>query len=187
LADTDLTPLVNHALGQLSTEYDWPWLYAETGFVTVAGQTDYAVPTRWTRTLWLAIEDVDFDYRTHRQMRRIVGDTNVTRQPSVFTTVGDTSIRLGPIPDAVYSVDHGYMTHEDTLTDDSDFPALDTAYDDMLVWRVAKLAAIRKGDSDMVARAMNEIKEWDRRVRDNVRRSSQFPRIKARRDWTTRT
>jgi len=187
LQNADLTPLINLALQQISTEFDWPWLYAETSFPTVAGTTDYAVPTRWTRTLWLAIEDVDFDYRTHRQMRRIIGDTGVTRQPTVYSTVGDTSIRVGPIPDAVYTIDHGYMTSEDTLSADGDAPLLDDAYDDMLVWRAAKLAAARKSDSTMLGIAINEIQGWDTRVRDNVRRSAQFPRVKTRRDWTTVT
>jgi hypothetical protein len=78
LDDTTMTRLVNQALQQLSTEYDWPWLYTE-GTITLAANTkDYAISsntTRWSRTKWMAIEENDLRYLTTRQMNQIVGDT----------------------------------------------------------------------------------------------------------------
>ncbi len=187
IATADINDIIQGALDQISTEYEWPWLYAEGTITTVAGTTDYNVPTRWTRTLWLAYKHLELKYRSHRQMRHVIGDTTVTGQPTVFTTVGDTSIRVGRIPDAVYTLDHGYVTSEAVMTSDSDQPALDDAYDDMLVWRVVKGLAIRRGDTDMLQIANIENALWTERARDNVRRTSHTTRVNARRDWTTRT
>tara|TARA_R110000822_G_scaffold65970_3_gene161301 strand:- start:39 stop:674 length:636 start_codon:yes stop_codon:yes gene_type:complete len=183
---TTLTRLVNSALQQLSTEFDWPWLYDEGTITTVAGTTDYAVPTNWSRTKWLAIDEDELQFRSLRDMRRIMGDTDIQRQPVFYATVGDTSIRLGQIPDAVYTVDHGYFKQEAALSAGGDAPLLDSAYDDMLVMYVAKKMAMRKGETRDINQAQREIDAWLKRTRDNVRRTSAFPRIITRNDWSSR-
>lgn len=187
LDSTTMNRLVNQALKQLSTEYDWPWLYAETTISIVAGTTDYAVPTRWSRTKWLFIDDNELKFRSPKQMQRLIGDnTNpITGQPLFYTTVGDTSIRVGRTPDAAYTADHAYYTYEATLTNDTDEPVLFEAYDDMLVMYVAKKLAMRKGEANDLNIARAEIQAWDKRVRDNVRRSSALPMMKHRQDWST--
>jgi hypothetical protein len=186
LDGTTMTRLVNSALTQLSTEYDWPWLYAEGTIAIVAGTTDYSVPTSWTRTKWIAIEEDELAFRSNRDLRRIIGDTSVTGQPTFYSTVGDTSIRVGRIPDAAYTADHGYFVAETALSAGTDTPALHAAYDDYLVQHVAKKLAIRKGETRDVQTANNEIKAWEKRIRDNVRRSAAFPRVKVRNDWSSR-
>jgi len=187
LDGTTLTRLINSSLQQLSTEFDWPWLYAETTHSVVAGTTDYAVPTRWTRTKWLAIAEDELVFRSLRDFRRIVGDTTHPQgQPTFYTIVGDTSVRVGRIPDASYTLDHGYFTSEAVLSSGTDTPALPNEYDDMLVMYVALKMAVRKGEQVDINIARSEITRWLKRVRDNVRRSSAFPRIKIRNDWSSR-
>lgn len=182
LDSTTLNRLVNGALRQLSAEYDWPWLYEESNFSTVAGTSDYAVPARWKRTAWVAIEDIDLQVISPRDMRSYVGDPDRKGHPAFWTPVGDSHLRLGPTPDQVYSVDHGYFAYEAELSDDTDVTALSAEFDDMLVMYVAKKLAMRKGEMAQIRLAQEEINGWKRRARDEVRKSTQLLRVKTRRD-----
>ncbi len=188
LDPTTLTRLVNAALKQLSTEYDWPWLYTEGTISVVVDTTDYAVPSLWTRTKWLFIEEDELKFRSPKQLQRLIGDTtNVLKeQPLYYTIKGDTHIRFGPIPDTSYTADHAYFTQEAALVDDGDQPLLDDAYDDFLVMYVVKKLAMRKGKVQDLNVARSEISGWDKRIKDNVRRSSALPMIHHRRDWSSR-
>jgi hypothetical protein len=83
-------------------------------------------------------------------------------------------------------VTHAYFQSEAALSASGDTPVLPDAYDGMLVMYVAKKMAMRKGAFDDLRVVENEIRMWDKRARDNVRTATALPRIKNRKDWTSR-
>lgn len=191
--DTVMTRLVNTALAEVSTEFDWPWLYAEGTISVTASTTDYALSgltlsglTRWTKTKWVAIEEDELKFVSPRQMQRIIGDTSVTGQPLYYTHDGTTNIRFGPTPDAAYTVTIGYQQGEAALSNSTDTPVIPNDYDQYLVLYVAKKMAMRKGAFDDLRVVQGEIAEWRKRIRDNVRQASAFPSIRNRQDWSSR-
>lgn len=181
---TVVNRLVNQAVDQFSKEFDWPWLYSEGTLVTASGTSDYAVPTRWHKTDWLAYEDHALQLISVKDMRSWVGDPDAKGPPAYWHTVGSTEIRLGPTPDGVYTIDHGYYVYEAELVNDTDVTLIDPQFDDMLVMYVAKKMAMRKGEADDLRWANAEIDEWRKRARSHVRKSKELLRVKTR--WDTR-
>jgi hypothetical protein len=185
VSDAVMTRVINRALRRISAEFDWPWLYAEETITTVAGTTDYNLPTRWAKTAWLSEENVGLlRPATHKQSRRWIEQaTRVTGRPVYYTHEGASQIRLFPAPDAVYSVDHGYYTYEAALSNDTDTPAIPDPYDDLVVWKSLEFLAIRRGEQELMQNARRMYQDQLRVVTDNVRASKEFASIKTRQDW----
>jgi hypothetical protein len=185
LTDAILTRIVNRALQRISSEFDWPWLYAEETITTVAGTLDYNLPTRWTKTAWLSEETVgDLQPASHLQSRRWVEQaTRITGRPLYYVHEGVSQIRLFPAPDAVYSIGHGYYTSEAVLSVGSDTPALPDPFDDLLVWKALEFAAMRRGEGTLANQARDMYKDQLKVVKDNVRGTKQFGVPSSRQDW----
>jgi len=179
LTDSALGVLVNAALRAITTQKDWPWLYTEDSFVTVAGTESYAVGTNSTKTSWLSIEDDELDLVQRTELKKWDGDTAI---PVAWAESAGTII-LGPTPDAVYTVKRGFYKSETVLSSGGDTPLLPDAYSDYLITFAAKLAGVRLRDTQLHSMMMAEEAAWVKRMNDNVRRSSPLLGIKTRADW----
>lgn len=183
--DAAMLVLGNAALQLLSTKHDWPWLYAESTITTVIGTRDYSIATLdpdWTKTAWMSIDDHRvFIPISLKEAQRWNLDTRVSR-PRYFAHVGNTSIRIAPFPNQVYTINVGYYQAETPLTGDASEPAWYPDYIGYLVWEIVRRMAIRKGDDKILRRAESMLSEWRKDIGDNVQGSKQAPRVQVRKD-----
>lgn len=181
--DAILTDFINEAVQAYAAEESWPWLQAETTFVTspvtptaVTG-ADFNVPADWTRTKSLDI----FGFETmvlmpQQDMTQIV---NIGR-PLQYCVVND-KIRLRPFPDSVYTIDHEYYKIEPELVNDSDEPLLPNQFRKALVDYATYLAHERSSlEPQRVAEALARYNMWLTRMRQWRRRISAPQKVRVR-------
>jgi hypothetical protein len=174
-----LTEAVNNAIQQISTDHEWPWLYIEDNFVTVAGTTSYNMPTSNIMLKWLGYKD---DMLDMVQRQDIVRVSQIQGRPVIYAEKGNNII-LGPTPDGDYTIDRGYYQRETPLVAGSDAPLLPDEYADYAVTVAAKTACVRLGDSERYNMLLKEEKMWVDRISDEVRTSMQTIHVKTRSDW----
>lgn len=184
LPDATITALINKALDEISTYHNWPWLYTESTFNTVAGTTDYTPATGWTKTMWLAEDNTAgrgplAAVNTREIRRRLSSDA--TGRPSAYTMAGHT-LRIAPSPDAVYAMTHAHMTVEPALVSGSDTALIPAEYDDLIVWLTLRRIAARRGETTLFRQAEDEGSKMLSDIRDNVRGSQESYRIRTRND-----
>lgn len=185
-SDANLTQVIaeaNHALG---VEADWPWLEASATLTTVSGQQAYTPPvassTSWLRTVAISRSDTSsggFYSLVMRSLPEIRELGTETGEPTFYCVSGE-QILLAPVPSAVMTYTHDYIKQEKTLAIAADEPFLPAQFQYALVHLATSLAHMRQGDMQRSDFHMKLYQSWLTRMRDNRRRTSQFPRIRVR-------
>lgn len=168
---------LNAALQEYATEYDWPWLQSEATITTVAGTQTYALPARYTRTLYLIDGDGqgELEYRPRRQLAAYEGETGRARFYSGL--VG--TVALYPEPNDAVTLTHGYVISEAEMDDDADTILLPDAYADFLVTIAARKIALRRKDTELKRLLDEEHTQWLGRIRNEQRRTMFLGGVKA--------
>lgn len=148
-SDNKVTELVNQAIREIASSYDF--LSGETSdtFVTVAGTQAYTLPSTFSRPLNFYYTNSLGNVVTLNQMlnidefRQKHPSTNSTAAPTdyiiygvVDSTTDGAQLRLGPIPDAVYTITREYYATLAALSGDSDtnvFTVIEPMVD-LIVW-----------------------------------------------------
>jgi hypothetical protein len=126
---------LNEAQGRISRLLELPSLYTTTSIPTVNGTDTYSLPTNVIRINGVTnasspselsyVEDpADINYSN--QNGQNLGE------PQYYTFFG-TSLRLSPIPDAVYTLTVDYYQTANTLQADSDVSLLPSDYHDIMI------------------------------------------------------
>jgi len=175
---TILDSLINSALEDIATDYDWPWLQIETTFPTVNAQQAYTPPAGWTRTVWIS-DDHGRDIQAVQRRDLIQYDGTVGR-PHVYA-ISAEKIRLGPTPNAVITMSHGYIGKETALASPTDVPLC--PYPGLIIAYAGARAARKLDDSTLLSMFQIEKKEQIDRIKDNMRRTSSPISIRTRSDF----
>lgn len=175
----NLTESINAGLQQMATEYDWPWLVRASTITTVAGTTDYSLPTNTTRIREIINSN---DPLTAVTFAELVGYSGYAGTPAMFYIQRDT-IKLAPNPDGVYVLSAEYVVAEAVLSGDSDTIFCPDWYADLVVVYASIEEARRRKDTVMVNLLEGSKSQWIQRIRDNIQRSKNLPDILCRGDW----
>lgn len=184
--------VLNGALSELASDYDWPFLYAEVPLNLNQGQDVYPVPSGWLRTGFIVLKDSGNEL-VWRQ-RRAHFEFPSPGEPRAFDTLGDRLL-IAPTPDQAYRAVHGYYEHfEHIERDDDGYPTLEAQladtdldvpapFDHLLVLYVAKNIALLIKDRELYQMFQTEIADIKAKNDDNRRRQQSTGRIKTRRDY----
>lgn len=176
----NLTESVNAGLQQMATEHDWPWLVRITTIPTVIGTTDYSLPTNCTRIREIIYRDGTL---TSVQLAELTRYDDIAGGEPALYYIQNATIKIAPIPDAVYSLTVEYVVAEAVLTSDSDTVFCPDWYTDLVVVYAAIEEARRRKDTVMVNLLEGSKGQWIQRIRDNIQRSKNLPDILTRTDW----
>lgn len=184
--DPVLTDLVNESVQAVAAEHDWPWLQASTTFNTVAGTQAYTPPVDWNRTKALTVDG--FDSIQWRSLQEIREYPSTSRgNPAFFTVYGD-QLRLTPVPDAVYVIQHDYLKDEPFLAGDTDTPLLPAQFHYAIVAFAVHLAHARNNEigsfrgavTGSAAAALQQYKMWLTRIETQYLRQTRPLRVRVR-------
>lgn len=181
LTDAQLNESVNNGLRNFALERDWPWLVTPTTIVTVANTGTYALPANFIHAKGLSVaggeplEEVSLNEILRAQ--RQTSDTYA----SVFYHDG-LSVRLGPKPRSVYTVDLIYVRGENELSTDADTILTPNQYADLVVYMAALDAALPVRDSGLISALRQEIEEKSNKYSTALQRSTNGPRLNTRTD-----
>lgn len=174
-----VTDALNVAIQQISTNQEWPWLYLEDTFQTVAGTALYNLPPANIMLKWIAYKDDALDLVQRQDLVRV---SQIQGRPTIYAESGDNII-LGPVPDGVYTISRGYYQREPLLVNGSDSPLLPDVFADYAATVAAKTLCITLRDTDRYALLSKEEKLWEARISDEQRTSMQTLHVKTRGDW----
>ena len=174
-----LDRIVNRAIQRISAIHDWPWLQTSETINTVASTQAYTPTAGWSKTIRLRYKNRDL---VEYQPRDAIKYQNDTGTPVGFF-IEEEQIHFVPIPDGAYTIEHVYLRREPQLVADDDEPLIPERYMDFVVWHAVMLCASRIHDMDLYSRAREEARQWETRIRDDVRRSTGTLKVQARDDW----
>lgn len=179
-----LTNLVNAANRKISLLHDWPWLVEEdTDFTALTvGQRKYAVTVpvdEWRKTLFVIVDDDQL--MTVKQPQDIHRYQAQTGFPYFYAIQG-TDIYVAPTPDEAYSILHVYVKAPTVVSADDDVIDVEDWAIDLLIDKTAVLAARRLRDTELRKEMESEYAQTLSDMRDEVRRTRQYPKPKHRTD-----
>lgn len=186
-----LTSLINAALAEVATLFDWPWLHEVQTSALVADQADYTPTGVVTRIKYATVVYPDGEETSLDAWRR--QDTphyfsGVPGCPRAYSEEGGT-ITLHPTPtsgDVPADLRLGLVVAEPALVADADSPLLPDHYVDILVAAAAHKCAIRAQNETMMVALASEKATWFQVMRDQNRRHLAPPRVQVTRDWYSR-
>jgi hypothetical protein len=165
LTDTILTSLVNSAIRQITLEADWPWLETFASDNTAAATEIITLNTDVRKVTSMQYEYRNLLYRPFRDRNLYYGLTGV---PAAFS-VQAGSYYIWPTPDAVYSIDYGYVvTAETALSTGTDTPLIPDWASSLIITKTAMLCARRRRDHDLERVFYAEYQNVVRQVKANV-------------------
>ena len=179
LSDEVVLWALNGALQAISTDKDWPWLLTEQTYSTAAADATLSLPTNYTRTVSLTIDNRLVNPSSHIVIDS--DDNTNTGRPAVYA-VEANDIRVYPTPDAAYAVVHQHYRSEPELILPVDAPLLPDAYSEALVYEAAVKAAIRTNRLDRLQTLRDEAEKFRKRMTDNYVRTNKPGRIRRTKD-----
>lgn len=174
-----MTRIINNALRQISTEMECYWLQTSASLSIVAATTSYPL-TGFTR-FHKARRLVDNLHNTLRPVNgeELEGYLSETAKPSVWV-IQNGSLMVGASPDTAYTYTFHFFQYEAALSQSGDTPTLPSVYSDFLAVKAGIIAATRNRDTDMVALLREELKDWKRRIADDMRQMTPLPHVRVR-------
>jgi len=185
VTDAILTEFINAANRKIALMHDWPWLVATdaTWTATVAGTDTYSPATDARKTIYIVVNNEQL--LKYKQPQDLARWESTQGMPGNYTWIGN-QIKLSPVPQGVYNIEHLYILEVATMSADGDLPEMATAADqwavDALIEYAALLTAQRLRDAELIASTKEE---WARTVtmlQDEIRRSKQLPTVMRRND-----
>lgn len=174
-----MTRIINLALRQLSTECECFWLNTTASFPITAADYDYATSgfTRFHKARRLTNElHSDLTPVNPNEIEQALQEQG---KPTVWT-VEEGYIKVGPIPDTAYTYTLHYTMYETPLAASGDTPLLPAIYSDFLAVKAGILAATKNRDPEMVSLLRDELKDWKRRIADDMRQMKSLPHVRVR-------
>lgn len=162
----------------------WLWMRSSDSFNTTSPTDSYSVatigPTSFSEWLtdtfrcYLAStgrSDEQFltylPYDEFRDYYDFGTQATLTGRPLHFTVKPDSSIWLGPDPDATYTVTCDYMKAASSLAVNTDAPGLPVQYHNIIVYRALMSYALFESAPEVLARAKSEFNRWMSRLEAN--------------------
>ena len=185
LSSSVLTGLINAGIRSINLMHDWSWLVTTdtTLTATVADQSEYTPASDHRKTLYIRVgDDQLLTYKTEADLDRLNQSIGIPR----YYTIENGTIRMFPVPDAVYDIRHVYINVPADLSADSDVAVIPDWAIDLLISYVGVRAAARMRDSDLMRIMRDEWTDVYRAMLDETRRSRALPVPQHRRDigWT---
>lgn len=121
-----ITGFLNDSYYDIASRQPWPFLEKSTTVNTTVGNDTLAVPADFDKALRLVIDaqgQILDPARLDDVTSRFAGNLNFTGLPFLYYFIGDT-VKLYPIPDAVYTVTVRYLAVPAELVNNTDSPIL---------------------------------------------------------------
>lgn len=174
---------INAALRQRSTEFDPYWLGTSDTITATVGDGDYPLTDLENFSKLRRIKDADLNPLEHVGINLIDKYQRYARQRPIVYAVDGTSLLIGPLPDTSYVLTVYYYRVESPLVADTDTPLLPTQYTDWLVSNAALLLCKKLRRQEQITMLDADLRDWNRRIRDDMRQTRANPRIRVREDW----
>lgn len=168
---------INHALDTIESEARWPWMETVGQPVTVADTDTIAVPSDWSATRSLFIDDDELHLRSPADIH--LWNPDDRGRPQVWSLIG-SNLHLRPTPDAVYTLTHLYYKTPTALSADTDAPDMPDHLTGAIVAKAAELLAVREDDRGAASAHLAEYVGWLRRMRAYKRRTTGPLRVRVR-------
>lgn len=127
---------LNEAQSRIARILELPNLYTTTNLVTIVGTDTYTMPTGVVRINGITNANSPSEL-TYVEDAADIGYYNQAGQnmgePQYYTLSGGTSIRLSPVPDAVYTLIIDYYQTPSALANDTDISNLPSDYHDVMI------------------------------------------------------
>lgn len=169
---------VNEAWRELQIHCkDWDFMRSDFSFDTVAAQQTYVAASlstpltsfrNWKRDTFRAYTaSVGFGdeqilrfeaWDSFRDLYLYGNQRSTTGRPVLFSIKPDKSLVIGPVPDAVYTINGEYFRQATDLVGDTDEPGITDEYHMLLVWRALRAYGLYESAAEVVVRADGEIK-----------------------------
>jgi len=168
---------VNEAWREIQTHCaSWDFMRSDFAFNTTAAVQGYAAaslsPTpltsfrNWKRDSFRAYltatgagdeGDLSFmDWEMFRDYYLFGNQRTVTGRPTFFSVKPDKSLVIGPVPDAIYTVNGEYFRQAADLAGDTDVPGITEEYHMLIVWRALRAYGLYESASEVVLRRSEE-------------------------------
>jgi len=159
---------------------DWKFMLSDFAFNTVAATSDYTAATlstpltrfkSWKRDTFRAYltatgfsdeQIVPFlDFSSFRDMYLFGNMRSTTGRPVLFSVDQDKHLRIGPIPDAVYTVNGQYYRLATGFTAETDTPQttaplFEEDFHMLIVWKALESYGFYESASEVLLRAQTE-------------------------------
>jgi len=151
--DDFATSIINLKLQEIYTERDWQFLFTESTFQTVQGQTDYSIgtvaePVMNIDLLWQEVTTpFSLVEMNHKDFAQYVSRNNqFQRTPEAFVQMAEKGkIRIFPSPDAIITIRADYFKKLLDLSLDTDENYITINYPYVVIY--SALAELQESDS----------------------------------------
>lgn len=137
-----LKKFINWAQQDITSRKDWSFLQEERTFNTVAATESYSLASGCSKIIDITDETSDtylpeYSMRVFDKQNPSVGSSE-TGKPQYFMPTGtdgsgNITIRLFPIPDAVYTINYNYYKNAGDLSNAADLSIIPVKYHQLLV------------------------------------------------------
>jgi len=176
--DAIIDGFVHKALRKLDSAYEWPWSHVFDTLPTVSNQEFIVLPSGWSKTIALTIND--YQSLTPTSLIDLRSETATGRGMPISYAIAADKLYLRPTPDAVYSITHDYMLSEPDLANDAATPRLPAAYHDAVVDLASFYALNKAGEQSRADRYLEQYRSWVSDMRRDVRRMTEAPAVRVR-------
>lgn len=135
---TTIKQYINDRYKDIFERYNWPTLVPSYTFNTVIGTQDYALPSDFSKELYVydTINHLDIIFSTLQDLERNYPDTLATSDQPIRYTIFDymdtgtppliqKKLRLFPIPSNVLTISMPYLLKQTDMSANTDLPILD--------------------------------------------------------------
>jgi len=135
---------INDIRLDLATQFNWPHLWTESSVTTIAGSSDYALPTDYLDHLTVRISSKNLHGFMERDWDKVVledeDDPPDSDEPDCYYMKG-TIMRLRPQPDAAYTLTLVYYARPTDFSADGDTDHWSNNYPYVLIHGAVVLGA----------------------------------------------
>ena len=178
LSTTIVNRFINRAVQAISIHKDWSWLDAEATVTTVAGTTNYALPSDYLRTV--SLTNSDNEPLLYLGVAEVDMADEIEAEKPIYFTLVDGEMVLSPPPTTTTILRHRYRRQEPVLDDDADVPLLPVAYHAAIAEYAAALCFRRQRNDQAASTAMDAYRSILDDFAEKPTQASSVPRIKTR-------
>lgn len=187
ITSTVMTAIINEAVKFIDSMYDWPWLEAQTSWVTTAlsgpakALSSFAFPVQRIKLIYDTTAG-PLGYISPNEFFEYYPDvTNTSGFPRHYTIYANQLIHGPNTTD--YTAWVIYIRGSNTLALSTDVPLMPEQYHHGIVEYAAYLVFRTTYQFDKAQDAFRAFQNWMTLTKDNRRRSAGPKRVNARNDW----